>query len=111
MVVLDEVEHRQLVGAGEDHGLVDIALAAGAVAEAGQDEFVRAVTLIGAPGRDVALDAHRPADGMQRLGPEHHHVGVHRVVVGVPPAVSGGAEELDELVRADAAVEGHDMFR
>ena len=58
LVVLAEEDHGSLEAGGENHGLVDVALAGGTVAEVGDGDRVDA----------VALAAHRVAGGVQCLG-------------------------------------------
>ena len=82
LVVLAEEHDRGVVGRGEDERLVDVALAGGAVAEVGDHGRV-AVGVAGADGA-VALDAHRVAGGVQRLGADHDRVEAEVVLVRVP---------------------------
>ena len=76
----------------------------GAVAEV-RDHRGVAVRVAGADGA-VALDAHRVAGGVQRLGADHDRVEAEVVVVGVPGAVVDAAEQPEQVERVDAAAVG-----
>ncbi len=104
-VVLADEDHRQLVDAGEVHGLVDLALVGGALSEVGDGHHVVAAH----PG------AHRDAHRVQHLGADRradaHDVVPRAAVVSrhLPP---GGADVIalgqvggDDVLRAHP--EGH----
>ncbi len=82
LVVLAEEHDGGVVGGGEDERLVDVALAAGAVAEVGDDRGVA----VGVAGADhaVALHAHRVAGGVQGLGADDDRVEPEVAVVAGP---------------------------
>ena len=95
LVVLAEEHHRGVVGRGEHERLVDVTLAGRAVAEVGDDGGV-ALGVAGAD-RAVALDAHRVAGRVQRLGADDDRVEVEVLLVRVPAAVVDAAEEAEEV--------------
>ena len=82
LVVLAEEHDRGVVGRGEDERLVDVALAARAVAEVRDHRRVA----LGVAGADdaVALHAHGVAGRVQRLGADHDRVEAEVVVVRGP---------------------------
>ncbi len=84
LVVLAEEDDGCLEGGGEDHGLVDVALAGGAVTEVGHRDRVH----------PVALAAHRVAGGVQGLGADDHGGRRHVDRERVPARVRGAAPHL-----------------
>lgn len=97
LVVLAEEDHRGVVDRGEGEGLVDVALAGGAVAEVGDHRVVRA----------VLGDAHRVAGGVQGLRADHDGVQVEVLLVRVPAAVVHAAEHAEQVQRVHVAAPGH----
>ena len=97
MVVLAEEHHGRLVRGAEDHGLVDVSLARGAVAEVDDRGDVRL----------VPLDAHRIADGVQGLRADDDLLGGHPRLVRVPARERGAAPHPQQVQRGDAAQQGH----
>jgi hypothetical protein len=108
LVVLAEEDHRRVVRRREDERLVHVALRGGAVAE----ERHHAGVALGITGADqaVALDAHRVAGRVQRLGADDDRV-VAEVVLGrVPGALVDAAEQAEDPQRVEPAAEGHPVL-
>ncbi len=92
--------HRHGLRGGPAEGLVGVALAGRAVADAGQHD------LIGA----ISLDAHAVADGVQQLGGEHDRVDLELVFVRVPAAVANAAEHVQELAHRHLSGDRRGVF-
>src|SRR5580693_7122165 len=111
LVVLAEEHDRRVEHRGPHEGLIDVALAGGAVAEVGDDGFAAtspALPVLVIPAdRPVALDAHRVPGGVQGLAADDDRVEVELVLLRVPAAVADAAVELEQLDRVDAAAPGH----
>ena len=95
LVVLDEEHHRQVEDGGEVQGLVEVALARGAVAAHGQDHGVLAAQLGGVGD----------ADAVQQLGGQRGALDADLVLGGVVAAVPVAAEQRHGLDGVHAA--GH----
>ena len=97
LVVLAEEHDRAVVDAGPHERLVDVALAAGPVAEVGDHGLAG----LRVADRAVLGDPHRVAGGVQRLAADHDRVERELLLVRVPPAVAGAAEQAEQLDRVD----------
>ena len=105
LVVLAEEDDRRVVDAGPDERLVDVALAAGAVAEVGDDRLAVGAVGLRADGA-VLLHAHRVAGRVQRLRADDDRVELEALLLRVPAAVARAAEQAEQLERVDALAPG-----
>ena len=104
LVVLAEEDHRCRVGRGEDEGLVDVALAGGAVAEVDDSRAVAGRVVVA--DQPVALQRHRHADRVQGLGADHERVEVEAVRTRRPVDHRRAAEGAEQVDRVDPPAPG-----
>lgn len=93
MVVGADEDDRNAVGGGEDHGLVDVALARRAVAEVRHGHLVAT----------VALYAHRVAHGVEALGADDDLRVGDMDIERVPARVLSAMPDEDEILGLHAA--------
>jgi hypothetical protein len=105
LVVLAEEHDRCVVDGREVEGLHDIALAARAVAEVGDDGGV--ALRITSADRAVEHQAHGVAGGMQGLGADDDARQTVPVLCRVPSAELDAANPAEEVGRLHAAAPGH----
>ena len=111
VVVLHKEHLRGLLAGGKNHGLVNIALAGGAVAKVDDDGLVGFVVAGGVGA--IKFDAHRVSGCVQRLRADDQRVKVKVAesrIVGVPAAVREAADKPDDVEDVDAANHSHGVL-
>src|SRR5699024_10925929 len=95
VVVLNVEDHRGVKGGSKDHGLVDVAFGRSAITKARNSYPAFCSTARIGPTALLLGNPPAIAHGVGHLSGEYYGVRLHVVVVGVPAAVDGTAEEIE----------------
>src|SRR5699024_8665708 len=110
VVVLNVEDHRGVKGGSKDHGLVDVAFGRSAITKARNSYPAFCSTARIGPTALLLGNPPAIAHCVGHLSGEYYGVRLHVVVVGVPAAVDGTAEEIEYVFIGDTASASDDVF-